>query len=237
MRPLRTFLAFAMAIMVLLQVSLAEDFWLTKPYSQWSQSETEKMLRDSPWAKHTTLSRTGLLMALPQRTANVEREQEVTPTLTYTAQLRSAKPIRQAVVRERQLQEKYDGMSAAQKAALDSKTGPYLDAPQDEIVVYVKYDSNVRNYEDLVRRYWTQQTYDLVKNIVSLKAGEQWFSPTGYASANGAFQFNFPRPAKLPQDGSLILQFQHPALGVLISERVVLEFKLEKMLLNGVPAM
>ena len=220
---------------VLLQMVTAEDF-LKKPYLQWSKSETEKMLRDSPWAKHITLSKTSMLFRQEERTSNAEREQTETPVVTYTAQLRSAIPIRQAVVRERQLQEGYDGMSAAQKAALDAKTNAYLNSTQEEIVVLVSYESNVRNYVDLLRRYWTQQTYDLVKNSVSLKLGTEWSSPTGYAATNGAFQFNFPRPPQLPRDGSMVLQFQHPGVGVLGPERVVIEFKLDKMLVDGVPA-
>jgi hypothetical protein len=222
-----------------------EDFWLNKPYQKWSKAETEKMLHDSPWAQHVTLSAVAMagfstsakgVTSVGNPTALAQAEHSEHPHLTYTAQLRSAMPIRQAVVRQRQLQEGYDSMAAEQKAALDAKTNAYLAQQQDEIVVYVTYDSTIHNYVDEARHYWSLQTYELLKNNVVLTIGSQRLAPTGYAAITGAFQFNFPRPADLPSVGSLTLEFMHPQLGALNSDRVVLEFKLNKMSIQGTPA-
>src|SRR5438105_486663 len=112
---------------------LAQEFWEQKPYTKWTKAETEKMLQNSPWAQHTTLSKVTSNMAgistgvkgvtgVGAVAQNAEAERSENPTLIYTAQLRSARPIRQAVVRQRQLQEGYDSMSPQQREALDAKT-------------------------------------------------------------------------------------------------------------------
>ena len=228
----------------LAHAAVAQEFWEKTPYPEWSKAETEKMLQSSPWAQHITLSHlnsnfSGISTSVRGVTGvgsvaqNLESEHSENPTLTYTAQLRSARPIRQAVVRQRQLQEGYDSMSPAKRAALDAKTNAYLEQPQDEIVVYVTYSSSVHSYADLMRRYWTQQTYDLLKNTVFLSIGSGRLSPTGYASTNGAFQFNFPRPAHMPNNGSMVLEFQHPGVGVIVPERVLIEFKLNKLVFDS----
>lgn len=224
----------------------AEGFWQSKPFQNWSRAETDKMLADSPWAKHLTLDSVQMNMSgiatsskgvtgVGALTQNREAEHSDHPVLTYVAQVRSARPIRQAVVRERQFQENYDSLTADRKAALDTKTNAYLAQPQDEIVIYVTYKSNVNNYVELMQRYWTEQTYDLLKNSVFLSFGHQRLAPTAYAAANGAFQFNFPRPADLPSDGSMVLEFQHPGVGAIGAERVLIEFKLKPMVLDGAP--
>jgi hypothetical protein len=165
-----------------------------------------------------------------------EMGQSEHPHLTYTAQIRSAMPIRQAVVRQRELEVGYDSMSPGPKAALDAKTNAYLQQPQDDIVIYITYTSTIGNYVEQSRRFWSLQNYELVKNAVFLTIGHDRVGPVGYASTNGAFQFNFPRPATMPSEGSVVLEFMHPQVGALNAERVVLEFKLNKMLVQGAPA-
>ena len=34
----------------------AADFWVAKPYTDWSEKETGKMITDSPWAKRVSIS-------------------------------------------------------------------------------------------------------------------------------------------------------------------------------------
>lgn len=244
--PLRRILGVTMAFVAIGIQLQADDFWQQKPYQKWSKAETEKMLTDSPWTRHMTLDAVQMNMSgiatssmgvtgVGAVTQNREAEHSEHPTLTYTAQVRSARPIREAVVRQRQFQENYDGMGAEQRSALDAKTNAYLAQPQDEIVIYVTYKSNVNNYVDLMRRYWTEQSYDLLKNSVVLSFGRQRLAPTGYAAINGAFQFNFPRPATLPLDGSMVLEFLHPGVGFIGQERVLIEFKIKPMILASSP--
>jgi hypothetical protein len=237
----------AFTILLALTVPLAaQDFWQAKPFSAWTKAETDKMLNDSPWAQHITLSRvvmagfsTGVTPGSPgigNPTAVSEAQHSELPRLTYTAQLRSAMPVRQAVVRQRQIAEGYDNKKPDQRASLDAKTNAYLEKPQDDIVVYVAVESNVVNYANQAQRYWKQQTFDLVKNKVFLTIGRERLAPVGFAATDVAFQFNFERPAEILHEGSVTLEFTHPPIGSLPTEQVRIEFKLNKMLVNGEPA-
>ena len=243
------------ALMALLflaaQAAFTQQFWETKPFLKWSKAETEKMLSDSPWSQHISLANPGVQGINPRAFAGIagtqrgaaaqtnaaEAEHQDNPHLTYTLQLRSAIPVRRAVARSLQLEKRYESMSAEQQTALDAKINAYLALPQDELVVYVAYTSNVGNYVDSLRRYWGQQTYDLLKNSVYLIAGKDRLQLTGYGATNGAFQFNFPRPDDLSLDDSLTVEFVHPAIGLIASERLLVEFKLKNMLIGGKPVM
>ncbi len=229
---------------VLCPLSYAQQFWESKPYQNWSPAEAEKMLRDSPWARRVTLSSVTLPGATRSGRGITDRgnapandgiERSDRPNLTYTVQLRSAMPVRQAVVRQKQLASKYDKMALEQRAAFDAKWNEYLATPQEYIVVYVTYESSVSDYVKLAQQYWNVQTNDLVRDKVSLTLGGERLEPVGYTAVNGIFQFHFPRPAALPDKGSALLQFTHPALGSLPEERVLLEFKLGNMLVDGKP--
>ncbi len=234
----------ALLLLFAFRSAAAQEFWQAKPFAQWSKAEAEKLLADSPWAQHVTVSRMvtpgattsqlGVISVGNPATVGEAQHSEI-PYVSYTAQLRSALPLRQAVVRQRQIAEKYDSLSPDKRAALDAKTDAYLARPQEDIVVYVTYKSNVGNYADQVKRYFKQQTYDLLKNVVFLTIGRERLAPVGFAATDGAFQFNFERPAEVPREGSVILEFTHPAVGALASETVRIEFKLGKMLLNGTP--
>src|SRR5262245_57303488 len=37
-------------------IAIAEDFWATKEYMQWTDEEVKKVLTNSPWAKDVTIS-------------------------------------------------------------------------------------------------------------------------------------------------------------------------------------
>lgn len=237
--------AIAALIFLTLPLAAAQEFWQTKNFSDWSKAETEKMLHDSPWAQQVTLSQvvmtgfsTGIkgVTGVGNPAAVSEAQHSELPRLTYTAQLRSAMPLRQAIVRQRQFAEDYDGKPPDQRAALDAKTNAYLARTQDDIVIYVAIDSNVVNYTNQARRYWKQQTYDLLKNKVFLTIGRERLAPVGFAATDDAFQFNFERPAAMPREGSITLEFTHPPIGALSTEQVRIEFKLNKMMLNGEPA-
>ena len=43
-----------------LAVSLwAADFWVAKPYTEWSEKDATKLVKSSPWAKEITVSMGG----------------------------------------------------------------------------------------------------------------------------------------------------------------------------------
>src|SRR4051812_14010396 len=101
-------------IVVLSLPTLADDFWQKQPYQKWSKADTTKMLTDSPWTQHTTVSgdvSSGRDFS-GTRSMATDAEHQSAPYVRYTAQLRSALPLRQAVVRQRQLDERYDSLAA-----------------------------------------------------------------------------------------------------------------------------
>src|ERR1700693_5239259 len=141
-----------------LAVSLAarEDFWVKKPYQQWSAEEAGRLLEDSPWAT-TRVLRTAVveLEAPGQMDPTRSSDMESQPTIVYTLQFRSAAPIREAIVRSSQLRSRYDAMSAEQKTIFDTNAGKFLAATfPDHVVVSVSFRSNPQNYQSLLRVYW-----------------------------------------------------------------------------------
>src|SRR5438105_4988974 len=145
----RRFLAVLLVPLLLALAARAEDFWVKKPYTAWSAEETRKLLEDSPWARSITLNN---VVMSNQTVADVERE---TPIITYRMQLRSALPVRQAIVRAQQLQAHYDAMSAEQKKQFDQSSERWLAANfDDRIIAYVTCSANVQGYRGELRQYW-----------------------------------------------------------------------------------
>src|SRR5437763_1520157 len=131
---MRKIFATVLAILALQMAASADgqEFWLKKPYRQWSLDETTRMMRDSPWAITTTLrsaSNPSAQIGSPTGPAMVggyESNGELDPTIVYTLQLCSAAPIRQAMVRSGQLRSHYDALKPEQKAAFDAGANKFL---------------------------------------------------------------------------------------------------------------
>ena len=216
------------------------DFWHKKEYRQWSEKECRKLLEDSPWAKRYTLSQT---LIEPLENASSERARETRPQISYLAQFRSASPVRQAVVRLTQINAKYDEMTPEQKAAFDKQSEAFLAKRFPEtIVLHISYSSNVQADDREMARHWRSQTAETLKNFVFLIPPDGEKVPlSGYAVTQGAgreLQFEFPRhikgrPLVGPEDKTLQVEFIHPAIRGQRETRVLLAFKVEKMLMNG----
>jgi hypothetical protein len=117
---------------------LAQDELIKKPFVQWTKNEANKMLNDSNWAVTQEAridfgtqvrkiaggptSESGHLAA-EMNGANIPVDYRV------TLRLRSALPVRQALVRLKQLEAKYDDMNATDRAAFDAKTKGLLECP------------------------------------------------------------------------------------------------------------
>ena len=88
--------------------------WEKKTYRQWSMTEVMQVLVDSPWTQ-TQAGHVSINYGLPDN------------YYTATIRLRSALPIRQALVRRRQLAVNYDKLSAADKARFDAEVKEFLE--------------------------------------------------------------------------------------------------------------
>jgi hypothetical protein len=233
-------LAIAVFFLFSVVVAPAAEFWEKKEYKQWSQKECSKLLDKSPWTDNFTLTSVGI-MQMGSQDRNASDAQQ--PYVKYQVQFRSAKPVRQAIVRQMQIAQKYDSMPADQQQAFDKNAESFLSADfSDAVVVYVTYETNNRVSDQDLARHWQTQTAEVLKNSVyiSNSKGDKvyiaQFVPGQGAQRN--FQFIFPRqvngaPLLGPQDKSLKLEFAYPVIGGMGDGKAFMEFKVDKMIFEG----
>jgi hypothetical protein len=231
-------------VLLLLLASLAsaqsKDFWQKKDYRQWTDKECRKILEDSPWASQYSVSQ---VFIDPIATDSTVRERQSNPTIEYKVQIRSAPPVRQALVRLSQINAKYDAMPEDGRKAFDQSTEKFLSARDPKlIVIHVSYTATVQNDDRDLARHWHSQNTETLKNFVFLIVGGVKVPLSIYRPGEGAsreFQFVFPReyngrPVVGPGDKSLMLEFNHPNIRG-TAARVLIEFKIEKMMMQGTP--
>jgi hypothetical protein len=233
-------ICFSLPILLLAGVLAAPkgEFWETKDYREWTQKECAKMLEDSPWAKQLKW----------QKTMQSDKDDAATlggdsPYINYQAQLNTALPIRQAIIRQQQLANKYDSLSAEQKQQFDKNADTYLSAiPGDTIIVKINYSTNNSNYDQDLARNWQSKTTELLQNSVFLIPSKgAKVRLARFAVAQGSlreFQFAFPRQVDGkdvigPEDKSFKLQFPCPIVSGLGDGNGYYDFKLEKMQMQG----
>jgi len=217
----------------------AQGFWVKKSHEQWSAKECAKLLRDSPWAKSRTISAV-LITPIGQPSATPGRESN--PELTYAVQLLSALPVRQAMIRQTRLSADFAKLSADARQTLEARQAKLLaEEFKNHIVVRVEYSTNVPSYAQDMARYWQtrplpmwQQDTFLVTSSGRISLVDVWVA----GGAGGLFELTFPRmvngqPVVRDTDKSFSLEFQSPAFGPIQGERVLLEFKLKDMALDG----
>ena len=112
-----------------------------KPFQHWSKGEAEKILNNSPWAKQQevrikfdkeTQTAAGSYSGVSGAAA-AESKTEVTSQVpsdfVFTLRLRSALPVRQAVVRLKQLETNIEKMDPKDRAAFEAQIKGLLDCP------------------------------------------------------------------------------------------------------------
>jgi hypothetical protein len=241
----------------------ADDFWVKKDWKQWSKDDCAKILQDSPWTRRWAKSQVASHQMPGVSGANQEgASAENAPEMHYVVQLRSSLPIREAVVRLQQIQLKYDKMSAAEKKDFDTKAEALLSRDYgDVILVHVDYGSNLQSFEREMSTYWKSIPPEAPPNDLYLinERGER-VTPVRFISPqNGSYTFElvFPRlkdkePVVREGDKTLSIQFMHPAVGlqtqtnttnpsgpsmdIFGEERVLIQFKLDKMAIAGKPS-
>jgi len=125
----------------LLCVVYAQNELPTKPYSHWSKKEAEAVLSDSPWAKKQELrikfdkerqKAAGSYSGVSESAA-AQSQMEVTTQMPVdfilTLRLRSALPVRQALVRLKALETNVEKMTEQQAVAFDTQMKGLLECP------------------------------------------------------------------------------------------------------------
>lgn len=242
-------------VLVLVALALAlpagAQFWEKKESSQWSKSECEKMLRDSPWARSKSLSR-ATIRTLQEGSDVAGRDSNL--VVTYTALLWSARPVREAVVRQAQLDPNYARLSAAEKKTLDERHQRLLNTDFSQVVVVrLSYGSNAQEYDLDLARHWQQQSPAQLQQAVYLLIGKRRVNASEVRIAQGAgrdIYLVFPRVVEGqsilgPADSRLALELEHPNVGLqqaggpggdlqgpIPAQRVFLELEVKKMQLK-----
>src|SRR5437773_4186422 len=125
----------------LLSIAFAQQERVRKPYTQWSKSDAEAVLNDSPWAVHQELrirfdketqTAAGAYSGVSSAAAAQSRTEvtsQIPVDFIFTVRLRSALLVREALVRLKQLQTDLSKMSDKDRAAFDTQTRGLLECP------------------------------------------------------------------------------------------------------------
>lgn len=229
----RTFTAGAI-VLTFVCLAMAANFWVSKPYTQWSQSDAARMLTDSPWAKTTTLT-TGTISRGSRGGPQTINDSQQEPMVQYAVSIRSAMPVRQANVRIAALANKYEKMDASARQQFDDKWNKYLAMPfPDNIIIAVNYQSNDPDRDRQLLRYFQAQTLDTMKpsTWLTLPDGKK-LEPLAFAVGPHEMQIAFPRPQKLEPGMSFIVDFLHPDVTDMSSRHISTKFVVKDMVFNG----
>ncbi len=233
--PAMLFLFFAFLLNFFSSAQETNEFWKTKDYRYWTEKECETMLVDSPWAKNVLYNSNG-----------------------YVVQLFSALPIRRALARQKQIASNYEKLSQEKRQELDKEAEEFLSTRfPNAIVVHIISGHHLGRSvlgrpDSLPCPYWQNQTTETLKDTVSLIPSKGRRIPLErfvISQPNVCeFQFIFPRhsqgrPVLSQEDKFLRLEFTGPPAWSIGSnrlnqnpERMLFEFKLSDMKINGDPA-
>lgn len=232
MKSHRTILPSGLALAAALLLSAAparaqKEEWQGKPYQQWTMKEVQKVLADSPWSREFIRS-----VDVGSSSAGVM------PSKGYVVRLRSALPVRQGLLRLRQLREKYDEMNDRKKAEFDEKNKALIECPpcdENYVVAMLPTGDNERLAEQLYKA-----SLERVKPHVRLvnDRGQQrelvHFAP---AKSGSEAVFFFPRlddkgaPLVTPDTKRLVLIVDPGALNDATINRF--EFDVSRMVVDG----
>jgi hypothetical protein len=241
----------ATIVLVILGLALAtgaDDFWVKKDWKTWSKAECKKMLEDSPWAKRSLIENSISNRQLPSGNNDVTH----TPgsgsnigagEIDYYVQLLSAAPVREALIRQNQIEQKYETMNDASRKAFDGQMEQQMGRISDhDIVVRVSFETTNAALEAVVADYWHNVPPNTIPANVYLVTGRGTnVPPSTFALVKGAdtkFDFTFPRivgaePVIAPDTKSMKVQFPNPAFGDFPAKTVAAEYKVDKMMWNG----
>jgi hypothetical protein len=241
-----------LAVLLLAAISAsATDFWIAKEWKQWSSEETNLLLAESPWVHtwtggHVEAAAQGFIGPNPPAPV-AGMGFGIGDLLAYTVQIRSSLPVRQAIVRQLQFNNKYEKMTDNQRTDFDAQAAKILNRNYDDtILVHVDY-SRIgpgpilsAQHTALVASRDKLDVSLLNEDSSEIKATRVDVSPSTYS-----FDAIFPRivgGAPTIKDGQrrFAIRFQSPLFLVfggvnMPAQSVKVQFNLSKMLVNGKP--
>jgi len=168
MKTLLRLLPAALMFATSVVLSSTQNSTINKPFSQWTKQDAETILNNSAWAvtqevriKYAGQTRSvagGGPQPLPG-TGNLNEQNSISSAgaeapvdFQFKVRLRSALQVREALVRLKQIEAKYDKMSEKDRATFDDKTRGLLDCPacKDNYVVTLSSKSTQNPGADAV---------------------------------------------------------------------------------------
>ena len=234
-------------------VVCAQAGWQQTRYTQWSKSEAESILNNSPWAskqevrlqfdKHSQKaagSYSGVSSASAAQ-AQTEVSTDVPVDFQFTLRLRSALPVRQALVRIKQLNTDLEKLSTKDLAAFDAQVKGLLECPacaDNYVVTLSSKSSNSPGADAVYSSFKGGRLADLQRYVyIANERGERrqlvhFVAPK--APGEEAIFF-FPR---LDDKGAPLLTPENKELLINVSDKQVnsvTNFKMDvsKMVMNG----
>jgi hypothetical protein len=210
------------------------EFWDKKEYTEWTIKECQKLLEKSPWVEPYKRDSQQNTYSFGSSSATDSQA----PYVLYSIQLRSAKPVQLAMIRQQQIAAKYESLTPEQKQQFDQSSEAFMKSiPVDGIVFHVTYSTNNQQNEREMITYWQTKTTELVKNSMYLYTKKEKIPVALFVPGQGGrheFQLIFPRtvngqPIFTPEDKTMKLQFTYPVVGGIGDGNGFIELKLEKM--------
>jgi len=224
----------------------ADDFWVKKDWKTWTANDCKKLLEDSPWARRVMHENASDITHVPSAAqgATIDKSSAGLNVgageINYVVQIRSAAPIKQALIRQQQIAKGYDKMSDADKKAFDTQMEQMYSVPGDPIVVHVRYYANRDQLSAYLDNAWKSLPADTVPaDMIMITSNGAKVAPLTYVadpSGGPEFDLTFPRTAFGQGLKSFKLQIPNPALGDFGASKITAEFKLDKMTFDGKPA-
>jgi hypothetical protein len=173
-------IAFLAALAFLFPLTAARTQKKDRPWADWSKKEAEKMLEDSPWSQTQTDSDTSQMFYSPTSDPRLSGGRDTSTTgarlgegatnqtvnVKFHVRFFSARPIRQALVRLMEIQQKPTTEVAARLtnfAELQST---------NSIIVTVTYESNDQRYSGTIMQAFNSAATGTLKNNTYLERND-----------------------------------------------------------------
>jgi hypothetical protein len=140
-RNLRIGIILVLGVCAAVITAYAQSAWTVKPFTQWSRSDAENVLENSPWSSHQEVrlqfekekqTAAGSYSGVSSASA-VSSQTEVMSDLPvdfiFTLRLRSALPVRQALVRLKQLESDSKKLNKKDLETFDAQIKGLLECP------------------------------------------------------------------------------------------------------------
>jgi hypothetical protein len=230
-------------LILALLTAVADDFWVKKDWKQWTASDCKKLLESSPWVVRKLVENESNVNRLPSAANGANADTALNKDageVNYIVQIRSAAPVRRALIREQQIAHQYDTMTEAAKKDFDGQMDQIYNGRQDVIILHVKYSATRDQLAIDISKSWKSIPADTVPADMNLLAsnGSKATPVVFSADPDGGDGFLLTYPRNMLGEGfkSFKLQIPHPALGDFGASKVFVEFKLDKMTFEGKPA-